>query len=181
MISDIEIRSATLFDLDGILKVSEIYIKETASFTNNIADVTRYLRDYYSYSKLESELVRENTYFYIALKNNSIVAYMTLNEYESRTIFLNNLDNYFQIQRLFSISEFRNESLYDEFLNIAITKARDFKYKDIIIDLYENNKLDIDYFTKHGFDNFFEFDHKIGAMTRHNIVLKKNLLNLSVK
>lgn len=174
-IKDIDFRVGNIFDIDQILKISELYIKETASFTNNISDVTRYLKDHLSYEIIEKELTSTSSYFYVAYYKDILIGYMKLNDYENRSLFIKQLDNYFQIQRLFILPEYQKEDIQNEFIKLALNKAKSLGYKDIIIDLYENNKRDIDLFNSNGFINFFEFDYKMGSMNRHNVVLKKEI------
>lgn len=172
---NVEFRRANIFDIDLIIKMSEIYVKETFYYTNSISDIHNYIGHYFNYKKIEKELTDDKSYYYLVEYKNRIVGYFKLNEYENRTLFLDNLDNYFQIQRIILASEVKSRGIEEEIIKKALQQAENLKYKNVIVDFNENDKANITTFLNEGFKKFFEFEQKLFNQKRRNIILLKEI------
>lgn len=173
--SDIEIRRGNLFDIDEIIHISEIYLKESYYNETSISDLTRYIRDNFNYSLLEKKLIDDNIYYYALTINNRIVGYYRLNDENRKTII--EQKDYLQLQYLFILSEHQEESLYKEVLDKINFFAHQLKKDYVFTNLRENQTYLINIYKNNGYEVFDNCDIFIGSQKVKNVLLRRKVNN----
>ena len=76
----IEIRKATIADLEILQKISIQTFKETFATVNTPGNIANYIKDSFSTEQLTAELNNENSQFYLAYSNAEAVGYLKINK-----------------------------------------------------------------------------------------------------
>lgn len=77
--STIEIKRATLNDIDQLQKIGRQTFYETFSAGNTEENMVKYLDEAFSIKKLTAELSDRNTEFYFATLDDNVIGYLKLN------------------------------------------------------------------------------------------------------
>jgi len=173
--NSLEIKKATLVDIEQLQKIGRNTFYETFSALNSEENMTRYLDESFSIEKLTSELNDNNTEFYLASSNNNVIGYLKLNFGQSQTEIKD--DKALEIERIYVLKEFHGKSvgqlLYDKALQIAQQKETDFVW----LGVWEENPRAINFYKKNGFVKFDKHIFKLGNDEQTDIMMKLKLNN----
>ena len=145
----IEIRKATLSDLETIQKISIQTFIETFAAVNSPENIANYIKDSLNTEQLTTELNNVNSQFYIAYSDAEAVGYMKINFGDAQTETING--NTLEVQRIYVLQSFHGKNigqlLLDEVKKIAKNTGVDF----IWLGVWEENHRALRFYTKNGF------------------------------
>jgi ribosomal protein S18 acetylase RimI-like enzyme len=173
--NNIEIKRATINDLDGIQKIGRQTFYETFASVNTEENMSKYLDEGFSVSKLIAELSDENTKFYFATLDNKVIGYLKINFGQSQTELQD--DKAVEIERIYVLKEFYGKAvgqlLYNKALDIAREKNADYVW----LGVWEQNQRAINFYRKNGFLEFDKHVFKLGNDEQTDIMMKLKLTN----
>lgn len=171
--SNIEIRTVTLSDIDQLQKIGRQTFQETFSESNSEENMKSYLEEGFSKEKLIGELNDENSEFYFATLNGAVIGYLKINFGESQTELKDS--KALEIERIYVSKEFHGKSvgqlLYDKAIQIA--KQKSVAY--IWLGVWEENLRAISFYKKNGFIEFDKHIFKLGNDEQTDIMMKLKL------
>jgi diamine N-acetyltransferase len=172
---NIEIRRATVNDIDQLQQIGRQTFSETFSEGNTEANMEKYLKEGYSVEKLTAELQNENSEFYFATVNGNVIGYLKLNFGPSQTELKD--DKALEIERIYVLKEFHGKKvgqlLYEQAMQIA--KQTDADY--VWLGVWEENPRAISFYKKNGFVEFDKHVFKLGDDEQTDIMMKLQLKN----
>ena len=145
----IEIRKATVSDLETIQKISIQTFIETFASVNTPENIANYIKESLNTEQLTAELNNLNPQFYIAYSNDDVVGYLKINFGDAQTESFN--ENALEVQRIYVLQNFHGKNigqlLLDEVKNIAKSTGVD----SVWLGVWEENHRAIRFYTKNGF------------------------------
>jgi ribosomal protein S18 acetylase RimI-like enzyme len=145
----IEIRKATVSDLETIQKISIQTFIETFAAVNTPENIADYIKNSLNSAQLTTELKNLNSQFYIAYSNDEVVGYLKINFGDSQTESIN--ENTLEVQRIYVLQNFHGKNigqlLLEEVKKIAQTIGVDY----IWLGVWEENHKALRFYTKNGF------------------------------
>jgi ribosomal protein S18 acetylase RimI-like enzyme len=145
----IEIKKATILDLDSIQKISTQTFTETFAAVNTPENITDYIKNSLNLEQLTAELNNTNSQFYIAYSNSEVVGYLKINFGDAQTETIN--ENALEVQRIYVLQNFHGKNigqlLLEEVKKIAQTTGVDY----IWLGVWEENHKALRFYTKNGF------------------------------
>ena len=171
----IEIKQATLNDIDQLQKIGRQTFQETFSESNSEENMKNYLEEGFSNEKLTAELNDQNSEFYFATFDNEVIGYLKINFGESQTELKDN--KALEIERIYVSKEFHGKSigqlLYDKAIQMAKLKNADYVW----LGVWEENPRAISFYKKNGFVEFDKHIFKLGNDEQTDIMMKLDLNN----
>ena len=171
----IEIKKATLNDIDQLQKIGRQTFQETFSESNSEENMKNYLEEGFSNEKLTAELNDQNSEFYFATFDNEVIGYLKINFGESQTELKDN--KALEIERIYVSKEFHGKSigqlLYDKAIQMAKLKNADYVW----LGVWEENPRAISFYKKNGFVEFDKHIFKLGNDEQTDIMMKLDLNN----
>ena len=167
---NIEIRKATLNDVDQVLKISRQTFSETFSADNSADDMKKYLDENFSIDKLANELNNKNSEFYFTTLDNIVIGYLKLNFGEAQTELKDSKT--LEIERIYVLKEYHGKSvgqiLYEQAIQVAKQKEAEY----IWLGVWEENLKAINFYKKNGFTEFDRHIFKLGNDEQTDIMMK---------
>lgn len=173
--TDIDIIKVTHNDLAQLQKIGRDAFYETFAWANTEENMTKYLDERFSVTKLTDELFDKNTEFYFATLENNVIGYLKLNFGQSQTELQD--DKAVEIERIYVLKEFHGKNvgqlLYDKAILIARQKCADY----IWLGVWEENPRAIHFYKKNGFIEFDTHIFQLGNDAQTDILMKLKLSN----
>lgn len=155
----IEIRKATVSDLETIQKISIQTFTETFAAVNTPENIANYIKNSLNTEQLTAELNNLSSQFYIAYSNDEVVGYLKINFGDAQTESFN--ENALEVQRIYVLQNFHGKNigqlLLDEVKKIAQTTGVDY----IWLGVWEENHRALRFYTK---NEFVVFDKHVFMM-----------------
>jgi ribosomal protein S18 acetylase RimI-like enzyme len=168
--AEICIKLVTLNDIDQLQKIGRQTFYETFSAGNTEENITQYLEEGFSVTKLTSELSNNNAQFYFATLEDNIIGYLKLNFGQAQTELQD--DKGLEIERIYVLKEFHGKGvgqlLYDKAIQIARQKSADYVW----LGVWEENPRAINFYKKNGFVEFDKHVFKLGNDNQTDIMMK---------
>ncbi|MBM7868646.1 ribosomal protein S18 acetylase RimI-like enzyme [Clostridium pascui] len=164
------IKECSLKDIEKIKYISEKTFYETFSNDNTKEDMENYLKENFSYEKLESEIKNNGSKFYVVENNEEAVAYMKLNFDKAQTELGH--DNTLEVQRIYVSQECKGKHIGKLLIqkSIEIGKGNNLDY--IWLGVWENNINAIKFYEKQGFNKFDTHIFKLGEDEQMDNLMK---------
>lgn len=167
---NIKLKKVTLKDVNKLQQISRQTFFETFSAVNTEENMTNYLEENLSITRLTSELQNTNSQFYFAELNEKIIGYLKLNFGTAQTEL--NDDNALEIERIYVLQEFHGKNvgqlLYEKALQIAKEKNADYVW----LGVWEENARAIRFYKKNGFVEFDKHVFMLGNDKQTDIMMK---------
>lgn len=145
----IEIRKATVSDLETIQNISSQTFKETFAAVNTPENISNYVKESFNLEQLKTELNNANSQFYVAYSNAEAVGYLKINFGDAQTESIN--ENALEVQRIYVLQNFHGKNigqlLLDEVKKIAKSSGVD----SVWLGVWEENHRALRFYTKNGF------------------------------
>ena len=164
------IRACSLEDIERVKCISEKTFYETFSSENTKEDMEDYLKENFSYEKIESEIKNNASKFYIVEHNKEVIAYMKLNFDEAQTEKGHN--NTLEVQRIYVLQEYKSNHIGKRLIEKAIEIGRDNHLNYIWLGVWENNINAIRFYEKQGFEKFGTHIFKLGEDEQTDHLMK---------
>jgi ribosomal protein S18 acetylase RimI-like enzyme len=171
--ANIEIKKATLNDIDQLQKIGRQTFQETFSESNSEENMKSYLEEGFSSEKLTTELNDNNSEFYFASLDNEVIGYLKINFGASQTELKDS--KALEIERIYVSKDFHGKSvgqlLYDKAIQMA--KLKNVAY--VWLGVWEENPRAISFYKKNGFVEFDKHIFKLGNDEQTDIMMKLKL------
>jgi diamine N-acetyltransferase len=169
----IEIRRATVKDVDQLQEIGKRTFVETFSAGNTEENMKKYLEEGFAKEKVIQELTDPNSEFYIAEMDGTIIGYLKLNYGESQTELKDS--KALEIERIYVLNQFHGKKvgqlLYAKAIEIAEQKNLDYVW----LGVWEKNGRAINFYKKNGFIEFDKHIFKLGSDEQTDIMMKLEL------
>ena len=166
----IEIRKATVSDLETIQKISIQTFTETFAAVNTPENITDYIKDSLNTEQLSAELNNLSSQFYIAYSNDEVVGYLKINFGDAQTESFN--ENTLEVQRIYVLQTYHGKKigqlLLDEVKKIAQTKGVNY----IWLGVWEENYRALQFYTKNGFVVFDKHVFMMGNDEQTDLLMR---------
>jgi ribosomal protein S18 acetylase RimI-like enzyme len=168
--SKIEIRKASLSDLEAIRHISKQTFIETFSAVNTPKNMEEYVLQNFNTEQLSLEINNPNSLFYLAFWNNEPVGYLKLNFGNAQTENTN--EQALEIQRIYVLKEFHGKKLGQLLLDEAIKIAHQIPVNYIWLGVWEENHRALQFYTKNGFVTFDKHMFILGDDQQTDLLMK---------
>lgn len=148
---------------------------ETFAPVNSEENMSQYLEEKFSPSKLANELSNPLSAFYFALLKGEPIGYLKINFGNAQTELKD--ANSLEIERIYVLQEYHGRKvgqlLYEKAMEVAIQQKVDYVW----LGVWEENKRAIGFYSKNGFVAFDRHIFKLGDDEQTDIMMKKSLEN----
>lgn len=177
--TDIEVKKATLNDIDQLQKIGRQTFYETFSVWNTEENMTKYLEENFSSEKLTAELKDKNAAFYFALLDNKVIGYLKLNFGQSQTEIKD--AGALEIERIYVLQAFHGKKIGQILYEKAIQVAGQMNAHYVWLGVWEENKKAISFYKKNGFEEFDKHIFRLGNDEQTDIMMKKMLTSFNMQ
>lgn len=172
---EIIIKRATLTDVEQLQAISKKTFLETFASSNSEENMTKYLEEGFSLSKLSDELNNTNSEFYFALENDEVIGYLKINFGNSQTELKD--DKALEIERIYVLQEYHGKRVGQLLYDKAISTAKENTAAYVWLGVWEENPRAISFYKKNGFVEFDKHIFKLGDDEQTDIMMRLNLEN----
>lgn len=166
----IEIRKATLSDLETIQKISTQTFIETFAAVNTPENIANYVKDSFNSEQLISELNNANSQFYLATTDCEILGYLKVNFGDAQTERINK--NALEVHRIYVSQAFHGKNvgqlLIDKVKEMALQTGVD----SIWLGVWEENHRALRFYTKNGFVEFDKHVFTLGNEQQTDLLMQ---------
>ena len=145
----IEIRKATVSDLETIQKISIQTFIETFAAVNTPENIANYIKDSLNTEQLKAELNNLSSQFYIAYSNDEVVGYLKINFGDAQTESFN--ENALEVQRIYVLQNFHGKNIGQLLLDEVKKIAQITNVDSVWLGVWEENHRALRFYTKNGF------------------------------
>jgi ribosomal protein S18 acetylase RimI-like enzyme len=145
----IEIRKATVSDLETIQKISIQTFIETFAAVNTSENIANYIKESLNTEQLTAELNNANSQFYIAYSDTEVVGYLKINFGDAQTESIN--ENALEVQRIYVLQNFHGKNIGQLLLDKVKKIAQTMDFDSIWLGVWEENHRALQFYTKNGF------------------------------
>lgn len=171
----IEIQKVFINDIVRLQKIGKQAFYETFVTGNTEENLRQYLDNSFSVARLTAELSDNNSEFYFAMLDDSVIGYLKINFGQSQTELQD--DNAIEIERIYVLKEFHGKSVGQLLYNKALAIARQKKADYVWLGVWEQNPRAIKFYKKNGFVEFNRHIFKLGNEEQTDIMMRLNLLD----
>ncbi|UQD56578.1 GNAT family N-acetyltransferase [Flavobacterium sp. K5-23] len=166
----IEIKKASLSDLDLLRTISINTFIETFSDVNSVENMDNYVRDNFNTEQLTSELLNPDSHFYLATIENETLGYLKLNFGKAQTEIIN--EQAMEIHRIYVLQEFHGKKLGPLFMEQALLIANQKNVDYIWLGVWEENHRALNFYKKNGFVEFDSHVFTLGDDQQTDLLMK---------
>ena len=145
----IEIRKATVSNLETIQNISSQTFKETFAAVNTPENISNYVKESFNLKQLETELNNANSQFYIAYSDSEAVGYLKINFGDAQTESIN--ENALEVQRIYVLQNFHGKNIGQLLLDDVKKIAKSSGVDSVWLGVWEENYRALRFYTKNGF------------------------------
>ncbi|WP_195431069.1 GNAT family N-acetyltransferase [Clostridium sp. D46t1_190503_E9] len=154
------VKECSLKEVEKIKNISGKTFYETFANENTKEDMENYLKENFSYEKVESEVKNNYSKFYIVEDDKGVVAYMKVNFDNAQTE--KGHDNTLEVQRIYVLQGYKGKSIGKMLMQKAIEIGKENNLSYIWLGVWENNISAIKFYEKQGFVKFDTHVFKLG-------------------
>jgi len=170
----IKIRIANKHDAIQIAMLGRITFTETFEHLfGDKNDLLTYLNNTFSIDKIKSGFKNPNNIFFIAFVDNVPVGYAKL-KLNSKSEFIHS-KSICQLQKIYVLRDFLSMKTGLQLQNLLLEKAKENKFDDIWLSVYEDNNKAIKFYEKNDFKTVGGYHFQIGKEHFKFIVMSKVL------
>lgn len=168
--NSIEIRKATVADLEILQKLSIQTFTETFALTNTPENLAYYIQKSLTSEQLLTELNTIDSQFYMAFSETIPVGYLKVNFGNAQTEIIDS--NTLEIHRIYVLQAFYGKNVGQLLLNEAINIGRTNGVSYIWLGVWENNYRALRFYTKNGFVVFDQHDFIMGTDKQTDLLMQ---------
>ena len=157
---EINIRQASIADLDGLCVIGRQTFLETFAEHNAPENIDAYLTKALAGEQVEKELTEVNSQWFLALVNHEIAGYLKVNFGNAQTELQN--EAAMEIERIYVLQKFQGKNIGKLLLTKAITIAHDHHVDYVWLGVWEQNFKAQAFYKKHGFITFDQHSFFMG-------------------
>ena len=167
---NIHIKKVTPHDIYRLQQIGRQTFLEAFSNGNTEENMVTYLEESFSMIKLRVELEDNNSEFYFAELDNTIIGYLKLNWGKSQTEIQD--ENTLEIERIYVLKDFYGKNIGQLLLQKAIDIAVQKKVNYVWLGVWEENLRAINFYKKNGFSEFSKHVFLLGNDKQTDIMMK---------
>lgn len=170
----IKIKLATKADIDVLALLGRLTWAEShGHYIEDKSDVSKYLDENFSVSKMKQEIKDPKKLFYIIYVNDLPVGYGKLiaNAIQESVASHNSC----QLQRIFILNEFIPLKIGQQLLSFLVEQAKALQLDTMWLTVYIKNKRAIRFYEKNEFKNVGNINFVVSGQGYDNIVFSKNI------
>ncbi|RIA08427.1 spermine/spermidine N-acetyltransferase [Flavobacteriaceae bacterium MAR_2010_72] len=161
-------------DLDVLVKISLTTFVSAFEKLNNPDDFKLHLNKAFSISKIKSELLNKNSFFYFVFSDNMLAGYFKLNQKEAQTEPLG--DKALELERIYVTDDFQKQGIGAKILQEVIEMAKQ-KHMDYLwLGVWEHNTAAMRFYERNGFEKFGTHAFYIGTDKQIEWLMKLDLV-----
>jgi ribosomal protein S18 acetylase RimI-like enzyme len=145
----IEIRKATVSDLETIQKISIQTFTETFASVNTPENIANYIENCLNTAQLTAELNNLSSQFYIAYSNDEVIGYLKINFGDAQTESFN--ENALEVQRIYVLQNFHGKNIGQLLLDEVKKIAKNTDVDSVWLGVWEENHRALRFYIKNGF------------------------------
>jgi hypothetical protein len=168
------IKEASLDDLEELKNICKKTFYQTFSDRNTEEDMESYLKNNFSYQKLESEIKNRYSNYYLVQGEGKTAAYMKVNFDQAQTE--SGYNNSLEIQRIYVLEEYQGQHIGQLMINVAQETAEANKLDYLWLGVWEENEKAIGFYKKQGFEKFDSHIFKLGEDEQTDILMRLSLI-----
>jgi ribosomal protein S18 acetylase RimI-like enzyme len=168
--SKIEIKKATISDLQIIQEISKQTFLETFAEVNTPENMENYVQENFNPEQMASEINNLESAFYLASLENEIIGYMKLNFGDAQTE--KQEENNLEIHRIYVLQRFHGKKMGQLLLDKAIQIAQQTGVEYIWLGVWEENHRALQFYTKNGFVEFDKHIFTLGDDVQTDLLMK---------
>jgi ribosomal protein S18 acetylase RimI-like enzyme len=157
--TNISLEKISVSDVEWLQEISKQTFIETFAAVNTVSNMLQYLNGALSIQTLSDEMMKKDSEFYFAKKEDKIVGYLKLNFGDSQTESID--ENGMEIERIYVLKAFHRQGIGQYMFDKAVDMARQKQLKFLWLGVWEENHSALNFYKKNG---LFEFD-------KHNFIL----------
>lgn len=171
--SSIDIVPVTISEVEKLQAISKTTFTETFSEVNTEENMQRYLDENLSLEKLKEELTNSASQFFFAKQSGQILGYLKVNLPNSQTE--KSFPESLEVERIYVLKEFHAQKIGHLLLEKAKLIAKEMQYNYLWLGVWEHNQKAINFYKRHGFDEFDKHVFQLGNDQQTDILMKLNL------
>jgi ribosomal protein S18 acetylase RimI-like enzyme len=174
----VEIRKASLSDLESIQKIASQTFRETFALVNSPENISNYLEDSFNTAQLTEELTNPESSFYLAYSDLKVIGYLKINfgKAQIEIIDLQALE----IQRIYVLQEFYGKKVGQLFINEVLNIANLNLVSFIWLGVWEENHRALAFYRKNDFSVFDKHVFTLGDDKQTDLLMKLIIKNQTV-
>ena len=173
----IEIRKATISDLEIIQEISKQTFIETFAEVNTVENMEKYIRENSNATQLASEINNRESLFYLAIIDTQPIGYLKLNFGNAQTEIHN--PQSMEIQRIYVLKAFHGKKIGQVLLNEAIKIGQQSGVDSIWLGVWEKNHKAIEFYNKNNFVEFDTHSFTLGDEVQTDLLMELRIINLA--
>ncbi|TDD95233.1 GNAT family N-acetyltransferase [Flavobacterium cellulosilyticum] len=173
--SKIEIRKATISDLETIQEISITTFKETFASVNSPENMANYIRDNFNQKQLIMEINNPDSAFYLASLEKVTIGYLKINTGISQTE--KQKENSLEIHRIYVLQTFHGKKIGQLLLDEAINSAIQANIDLVWLGVWEENHRALQFYSKNGFVEFDKHIFTLGDDVQTDLLLQLEIKN----
>ncbi|UCH13130.1 MAG: GNAT family N-acetyltransferase [Bacteroidales bacterium] len=166
-------RMCNIKDLEKIVDIARITFDDTFRASNTEENMNAYMDSSFSKNKLTEELKNEESEFYFAYLNDSLIGYFKINTGRAQTEDFDN--SYLELERFYLLKEFKGQNFGKQILEKVVNLARGKNVKYIWLGVWEKNYRALKFYGKNGFTKFGEHFFIMGRDKQVDHLMKLSL------
>ena len=166
----IEIKKATLSDLETIQNLSIQTFKETFAAVNTSKNIANYVKESFNAEQLTTELNNANSQFYIAYSNAEAVGYLKINFGDAQTETIKG--NALEVHRIYVLQTFHGKNIGQLLLDKVKNIAQHTGVAFIWLGVWEENHRALRFYTTNGFVVFDKHVFTLGNDEQTDLLMQ---------
>lgn len=167
---NITISKVNIQQIDDLQKISQQTFIETFAGSNSEENIKDYVNNSLSIQQLSTELSQNNSTFYFATHNNTIIGYLKLNYADAQTELKN--ENAIEVERIYVLKEYHGKKVAQLLFEKALITAKEKNAAYIWLGVWEHNPRAISFYNKYGFVAFNKHIFRLGNEDQTDIMMK---------
>ena len=173
--SQIEIKKASISDLEIIQEISKQTFLETFANVNTPENMENYIRENFNSVQVASEINNPESEFYLAALKNETIGYLKLNFGNAQTEIFNK--QAMEIHRIYVLKAFLGKKIGQLLLDEAIKIANQNGVDSIWLGVWEDNHRALQFYSKNGFLEFDKHIFILGNDVQTDLLMKLEINN----
>lgn len=168
--SKIEIRKATLSDLESLQIIGKQTFTETFAAVNTPENLSNYIAQSFNTGQITEELTNPESSFYLAILDAKIIGYLKINFGKAQTELMD--ENAMEIHRIYVLQEYHGKKVGQLFIDQVLEIAQQTQVEYIWLGVWEENYRALGFYTKNGFVVFDKHVFTLGDDIQTDLLLK---------
>jgi diamine N-acetyltransferase len=165
------IRIATINDIDSLCKIGSKTFVETYGQQNTPENLQNYLEEKFNEKQISDEILTPKTIFLLVELENEMIGYAKM-----RVNLVENPDSTsLEIERIYISKNYHGQKYGAMLMQKCIEVALENQYESLWLGVWEHNPKAINFYQKWGFEVFGEHIFQLGDDAQTDFLMKKNL------